>query len=109
MDYRRLNTQDILNSGILDKPIPQTAIPEDRALLELSGDEYPEEAEILEGLRGLKVVKAPNYYGIPVVWIDGECWHGVLLQYREVTEDKMFKTESEAVRWFMEKCLLTIG
>lgn len=107
MDYRRLSTLDLLNTGILNKPMPETDIPEDRERFEDCEDPdtwgYIGNDAVLAAVEDGKVVSAPNYYGIPYLWKDDDGRYQCrLLQYRNVTEAYEFKFAENAVHWFKE-------
>ena len=108
MDPRRLSTGDVLAAGILNKPRPEVGIPEGR---EEESVEYDESEErVAELLEAGKVVDCPEYYGIPVAWRgDGGLYRGILLQYRNVTEERDFDSAAGCAAWFRETAGAAMG
>lgn len=108
----RLDTADMLYSGILDLPVPKTDIPEDRDRFEGAGDDccFVGVAAVVAALEDDKVVTAPNYYGIPYAWKQADgVYRGTLLQYRRVTEAHTFATVTEVAEWFESRYHATDG
>lgn len=105
MDERKLTTEDVLTMGIVNMPAPVTDIPEDRENFryENYGTKTTTDDEFRAALLRGAVVACPEYYGIPVVWKTntGE-FRCLLLQYRNVTEDKTFGADEveRAMNWF---------
>lgn len=89
-------------SGILDLPPPETDIPGDREELQYCLCCPSElDAEALQKLEEGAVLSCSEYYGIPHLWKQTEgVYRGVLLQYREVTENETFATAGEALAWY---------
>lgn len=113
MDHRRFDTGQLMARGILNVPVPETDIPEDRESVEYDSEEgwrdISTEAEIREAVEAGKVVRSPNYYGIPNLWKEGESYRGTLLQYRNVTEAPAFADLDDAVEWFVDRFYATDG
>jgi len=111
MNNLRLDTAGVLASGILNREAPKTGIPEDREHCEATDDNWSfvGAEKIAENIDKGLVVGASNYYGIPYAWRDGDKYKGILLQYRQVTEDETFDTAAEAAEWFEEKYYATDG
>ncbi len=111
-DPRRLSTEEIINSGILSRRVPDSALPAGRDWIEVHWDyEYIGDDAALAALRDeSKAISSSNEDGIPHLWKESDnLWHGVLLQYRLVSEDRTFDNEEEAFQWFREKCTETAG
>jgi hypothetical protein len=98
MDSRRLSTGDVLIQGIVGMPNPKTDVPTDRENICVDYDDSEKTAR--DHLLADKVVKCPEYYGIPIAWKDGDHFRAILLQYKAVTEDHTFQTAEEAAAWF---------
>lgn len=112
MDTRRLDTQHIIALGILDIPPPKTDIPHDRTPFDLHDDwdRYAGKEAVVAALERGDLVSASNYYGLPYAWKAGEgVYRGVLLQYRQVSEDKTFATADEAAEWSEQTYYATDG
>lgn len=110
MDPRRLDTEQALAAGIINIPLPETDIPEDRE--DVSYDIYePMSAdELIKALDEGKVVSCPEYYGIPNIWREAEDdYRGTLLQYRSVSEAPQFATAEDAVEWFITTAAAVAG
>jgi hypothetical protein len=108
MDTRRLSTGDILSMGIINKDAPKTDVPEDRE--RIGFDIYDgAENDVREALERGDVVDCSEYYGIPIVWKDGEIYRGTLLQYRAVIEAPEFSDLDSAVEWFMDTARSVAG
>ena len=109
MDYARWDTGQVLANGVLDRAIPKTGIPEDRDFLELDVCEMPTAQAIAEALDAGLVASCSEYYGIPYAWKEGDRYRGVLLQYRNVTEDETFPTALAAAGWIRSTSLSVAG
>lgn len=108
----RLDTGQLLALGILEKPVPQTDVPEDRESVDALDDTtwgYIGHERVTEALEDGKVVSASNYYGLPYLWKEGDVYRGTLLQYRAVTENPTFATIDEALEWFESRYHETDG
>lgn len=107
---RRLDTRQVLDSGILYSPAPETDLPVDRERFDASGDSYAGTEAVIAALETGKLVEAPNYYGVLYAWKgDDGMYHGTLLQYRSVTEDPTFATAEDAEVWFHDTYHSTDG
>jgi hypothetical protein len=104
MDNRRLNTQQALTSGILEKPAPESKLPKNYKKEELHhvSEHAWSEEELRDGLEkgGLD---ATMYYGCWRIWKVKDKFCGELMQYRMCTAS--FKNEDidfalqQAVEW----------
>jgi hypothetical protein len=103
MDERKLNTEEILASGIMNLPTPKTEIPENRVAESVHTYEESEfnKKNIIAHLLNNKLVHCSEYYGVVYLWQEGNLYRGNLLQYRQLTEDETFENAEEAVNWFM--------
>jgi len=84
MDHTRLDTMGCLNAGILDRPRPKTARPDNfigEDVLEFEWTEYSLKAGLEKG--GLS---ASMYYGCWEIWKTEKDYSGELLQYRNITD-----------------------
>lgn len=110
MDPRRLDTMGVLASGVMGLPVPETAEPKDAEEVDADWYDYIGRAAVEEAVEEGKVVKAANYYGIPMIWRDPEgSYRGQLLQYRRITEDETFDSLDAAVDWFEDRAAATYG
>ncbi len=104
MDERRLDTGQILASGILSKPTPNSNVPADANLKDV-GNDWSEES-VREGL-GSGGIKASMYYGCWSIWKAHESFSGELMQYRSITdhfEDVSFDVALEKALFWAEEC-----
>lgn len=99
MDNRRLNTSEVLFSGILEKPAPISNAPSDVKLADITYD-WTEES-IREGIEKGGVT-ASMYYGCWKVWKTEEFYNGELLQYRSITDSFENATIEEALEKAVE-------
>lgn len=102
MDKRRLSTADVMADGILEMPMPRTDIPKHRKELAYDIYEPMGSAEFISELDKGKVIDCSEYYGIPVVWREGERYRAILLQYRSITENHTFESAEDAYVWLVE-------
>lgn len=108
MDERRIDTAGFLAMGGLNRPVPETDIPETRERAEW--EDVRGDGKIAEALDAGKLVNACNYYGIPYAWREAEgAYRGILLQYRVVTESVTFATAVECADWFDDVARRTDG
>lgn len=99
MDDRRLNTMDILASGLMTKPAPISKVPDGLALAEVEEGDWSEEA-LSSGLeRG--GLTASMYYGCWSIWKTGEAFSGELLQYRSITD----AFEGQSLEFALDKAI----
>lgn len=110
-DENRVDTAGFMAMGGLSRPIPQTGEPEGREQFDPEwGYQYVGAEAVAKALDEGKTVSAYNYYGIPKVWrADAGAYRGVLLQYRNITENVTLATVDEAVAWFEEMAAHTDG
>lgn len=87
---------------------PETDIPEDRPQEQYRVYDYDTEkptprSKVERWLKGGRVIHCSEYYGIPYIWrISEKKYRGILLQYRDVTEDHTFSSAKECIDWFIE-------
>lgn len=101
MDSRRLDTLQVLGAGILNKPIPETDIPDEREEHRCDIDDLNKDvlrAALAEG----KLLSLSEYYGCLSAWSDQSGHHGRLLQYRSVTSKPDFKSADDLIKWFIK-------
>lgn len=110
MNHERLDTGQALAAGVLSRKKPEPGIPEGRQGVSVYTYDNLTVELVTRLLNEDKVVDCPEYYGIPIAWREGtECYYGKLLQYREITEDCVFSTSSEAAAWFVSRAYAVAG
>jgi hypothetical protein len=119
MDARRLSTGDVLATGILSVPPPDTDIPKDRedVGVDVDAEFVPADGLHVGNTDALRakleagaVLHCSEYYGIPHVWkADDGSYRGTLLQYRAVSEAPTFATADEALEWFVDTAYAVAG
>lgn len=84
VDNRRWNTQQIIDGGILSRPMPESKRPGDAKLVSVDDDDLS--PETLK--RGLEAggLRAYQYYGCWEIWKTKNGYSGELFQYRAVTD-----------------------
>jgi hypothetical protein len=102
MDHRRLSTADVLYMGITDLPVPVIDVPKDTPRFDVDPDEPLPTSAMAHALESGMVLQCRAPYGVAYAWRAGVCCRGLLLQYRDVTEDHTFTTATEAVVWFAD-------
>ncbi len=107
MDFRRLNTAEVLASGILNKPVPLSRQPDDARLTKVDEEDCGEDA-LRAGLQG-GGLKASMYYGCWSIWKAGDGFDGELFQYRAVTDSFSGATLDEATEKAGEWAALCYG
>lgn len=111
MDPRRLNTADLLASGILNKPAPKTPIPGAKEQQNFDLWDRPiDRSKVAKALEEGKVANCSEYYGIPQAWkaADGQ-YRGILLQYKSITVNENFASAEDAAKWFVETANAVAG
>ncbi len=108
----RMNTAGVIASGILERGVPESSLPDGREWITY-GQDYDQELSDEQALAILadesKAIHACNYYGIPHLWKEGEKYHLIVLQYRAVTEDETFTDAAEALERFKDEFNQTSG
>lgn len=111
MDKRKLSTEQVLYSGILDKEPPEDIAPNNIEWEEISldFDGIPNDERCKEILLSGKGIDGNGYYGLPRVWQEGDGKYAVdCLQYRNRTFEKHGLTLDEAIYDFTyvaEECV----
>lgn len=85
MDNRRLNTGQVLNTGILDINAPESKCPENAKKTSVEEFEWSEDT-LLEGLKGGGLTGC-IYYGCWDIWKTDKGFSGELMQYRSCTDE----------------------
>jgi hypothetical protein len=102
MDHLRLSTGDALYMGITDLPVPVIDVPKDTPRFAVDPDEPLPTSAMEHAIESGRVLRCRAWYGVAYAWKDGGSYRGLLLQYREVTEDRTFATATEAIVWFAD-------
>jgi hypothetical protein len=110
MDYRRLDTMGAIRDGVLLRQAPKTDMPEGREqvdprVFDDDGGGWPSvpAADVVVALDRGALLYVAEYYGCVSAWrTDDGRYRGTLMQYKNLTEDRTFRTAKSCAIWFKQ-------